>query len=187
MCPRPQMGCGVSRYPLIVARPPDLPLSAVTADGATRAARMGAALSEASGDPVRAGGSCRQRNVPGRSVGTAEVSEPLPPSSDVRFRRLLPGAAPVLLSTIRAAARGGASPPGLDASLPLERHPRSWSWHRRLSPARLDALPPLGRYLRSRCRRCPGSSVALTAASQERQGVCESRGPAGSRFPPPVY
>ena len=69
----------VGRCSLVVARPPDLPLSAVTADGATRAARMGAALSEASGDPVWAGGSCRQRNVPGRSVGTSAAPEPLPP------------------------------------------------------------------------------------------------------------
>ena len=67
-----------------VARPPCLPSSAVVAGGAPRAARSGSSRAGARGVPARAGGSGRQRDVLGRSVGTAEAPEPgNPPRSDV--------------------------------------------------------------------------------------------------------
>ena len=96
--------------PLVAARPPTPVSLAVSAGGTTRAARRGAASTMASGCPVRAGGSGRRHDFPGRSVGTAEAPGPSPPPSDVRFLwPFEPGAALFPIS-IRAAARwrGGA-------------------------------------------------------------------------------
>ena len=106
------------RRALAVVRSALPPPSAVTAGGATRAARPGASCSLAGVRPGRAGGSSRRRTCPGRSVGTAEVSGPSPPPSGIQRPR---GLCPLVMSssTETRAVEGGGLTATSDGTVPV--------------------------------------------------------------------
>ena len=144
------------------------------ANGATYTAQEGTALSVESSSPVQAGGSCRQCNKRGRSVGTAAVPEPRPPSSDLCFVPAFGRGAALANLSIRAAARGGLSP--------------SRQCPHRTPAEELKPAPPV-LFLGARCHvphGTPAEELKPAVRGVQRCAVCRLTGPASSGWALPL-